>query len=122
MAYEQNPFENNEQENVEQEQDVPSEADLSLSSKDFGLGEAVPQQHQGQNRSPRQIESQTGRKPGTAKRTAGAKRQATRSAKGGALKKSKGRKQGQKSGKQKTSKKRPMAGKSAAQRRRRKAA
>src|SRR5436190_20784787 len=98
MADEQNRSGNEEEAVDEQqnEQDVPTESDLSLSSKDFGLGEAAPQQHQGQNRSPRQIESQTGRKPGTAKRTAGAKRQATRSAKGGALKKSKGRKQGQK--------------------------
>src|SRR3954452_11141677 len=116
MADEQNRSENDQEVLDEQqnEQDVPTESDLSLSSKDFGLGERAPQEQQGQNRSPRQIESQTGRKPGAAKRTAGAKRRATRSAKGGALKKSKGRKQGQKSGKQKTSKKRPMAGKSAA--------
>jgi len=126
MADEQERFEQEEAEQPGEGQqsgkNVPDESDLSLSSKDYGLGEEAPQQQQGQSRSPRQVESQTGRKPGAAKRTAGAKRQATRSARGGALKKSKGRKRGQKSGKQKTSKKRPMAGKSAAQRRRRRAA
>ena len=106
----------------QQQKNLPDDSDLSLSSADFGLGEEAPQQQQGQNRSPRQIESQAGRKPGMAKRTAGAKSQATRSARGGALKKAKGRKKPQKAGKQKTSKKRPMAGKSAAQRRRRRAA
>lgn len=97
---------------------VPSESDLSLSSEDRGLGDETPQEHQGGSRGVRRVESQAGRKPGFAKRTAGAKRQATRAAKGGALKKAKGRTGSQRAGKQKTSKKRPMAGKSAAQRRR----
>ena len=119
--FDQNPFEANEEQQDEQK-NLPDESDLSLSSKDYGLGEEAPQQQQGQSRSPRQVESQAGRKRGYAKRTAGAKAQATRAAKGGALKKAKGRKKSQKAGKQKTSKKRPMAGKSAAQRRRRKAA
>lgn len=65
------------------EDHVPTEADLQLSSSDLGLGEETPQQMQGQNRSPRQIESQAGRKPGFAKRTAGAEGQATRAARGG---------------------------------------
>jgi hypothetical protein len=107
---------------AEQQKNVPDETDLTLSSADYGLGDETPQQHQGQDRSVKRIESQAGRKAGRAKRTAGAKRQATRAAKGGALKKSKGRTGAQKAGKQKTSKKRPLAGKSAAQRRRRKAA
>lgn len=92
------------------EKNVPDRWDESLGSDDYGLGEETPQQHQGQNRSPRQIESQAGRKPGFAKRTAGAKGQATRAARGGALKKAKGRTGAQKAGKQKTSKKRPLAG------------
>ncbi len=65
------------------------------SAEDFG--EPGPRRHQGQNRSPRQIESQAGRKEGRAKRTAGAKNQATRAARGGALKKGKGKSRGQKS-------------------------
>ncbi len=69
-------------------------------AEDFG--EPGPTRHQGQNKSPRQIESQAGRKEGRAKRTAGAKSQATRAAKGGALKKAKGRTGSQKAGKQQT--------------------
>jgi hypothetical protein len=70
------------------------------SAEDFG--EVGPTRHQGQNKSPRQIESQAGRKEGRAKRAAGAKSQATRAAKGGALKKAKGRTGSQKAGKQQT--------------------
>ena len=57
----------------------------SPSAEDFG--EPGLEQQQGENRSPRQIESQAGRKPGFAKRTAGAKSQATRAALGGFEKK-----------------------------------
>ena len=64
------------------------------SAEDFG--EPGPEQQQGQSRSPRQVESQAGRKEGTAKRTAGAKSQATRAALGGALKKGKGKSKGEK--------------------------
>ncbi len=70
------------------------------SAEDFG--ELGPTRHQGASRSPHQVESLAGRKPGTAKRTAGAKSQATRAAKGGALKKAKGRTGSHKAGKQKT--------------------
>ncbi len=62
---------------------LPDQSDLQLSSSDYGLGEETPQKAQGQNRSVRQIESQAGRKPGFARRTAGAKSQPTRSARGG---------------------------------------
>jgi hypothetical protein len=65
------------------------------SAEDFG--EPGPETQEGQNRSPRQVESQAGRKPGFAKRTAGAKSQATRAALGGALKKGKGKSKGEKS-------------------------
>jgi hypothetical protein len=51
------------------------------SAEDFG--EPGPSRQQGQSRSPRQVESQAGRKPGFAKHTAGAKSQATRAALGG---------------------------------------
>jgi hypothetical protein len=64
------------------------------SAEDFG--EPGPKRQQGQNRSPRQVESQAGRKEGTAKRTAGAKSQPTRAARGGALKKGKGKSAGAK--------------------------
>ena len=55
------------------------------SAEDFG--ESGAQAQQGQSRSPRQIESQAGRKPGYARHTAGAKSQATRAARGGYQKK-----------------------------------
>ena len=58
------------------------------SAGDFGA--PGPQEQQGQDKGVVQVESQAGRKPGTAKRTAGAKSQATRAAKGGAEKKAKG--------------------------------
>jgi hypothetical protein len=57
----------------------------SPSSEDFG--EPGPARQQGESRSARQVESQAGRKPGFAKRTAGAKSQATRAALGGFEKK-----------------------------------
>jgi len=55
------------------------------SAEDFGEPGASGQE--GQSRSPRQVESQAGRKPGFDKRTAGAKAQATREALGGYAKK-----------------------------------
>ncbi len=55
------------------------------SAEDFG--ELGPTRQQGQSRSPRPVESQTGRKPGYARRTAGAKSQATRASRGGYEKK-----------------------------------
>ncbi len=73
------------------------------SAEDFG--EAGPVRHQGASRSAHQVESLAGRKPGTAKRTAGAKSQATRAAKGGALKKAKGRTGSQTVGKRQTRRK-----------------
>jgi len=120
---ERNELQSEEQEEV-QEQNVPSEADLSLSSEDRGLGEEAPQQQQGASRAVRRVESQAGRKTGFAKRTAGAKRQATRAAKGGALRKGKGKKRtgSEKAGRRQAGKKRPMAGKSPAQKKRRRAA
>ena len=57
----------------------------SLSAEDFG--EPGPPRHQGASRSPIKVESLAGRKPGFAKRTAGAKSQATRAARGGFEKK-----------------------------------
>lgn len=51
------------------------------SSEDVDEHDPSPQQ--GRSRSPRQVESQAGRKPGFAKRTAGAKSQATKEALGG---------------------------------------
>jgi len=53
------------------------------------FGEPGRQAQPGQSRSAHAVESQAGRKPGMAKRTAGAKSQATRAAKGGATKKAK---------------------------------
>jgi hypothetical protein len=126
MADELDRSEDIEQEEVEttEEQNVPSERDLSLSSEDRGLGEETPQEQQGGSRAVRRVESQAGRKTGFAKRTAGAKRQATRAAKGGALKKGKGKRAtgSQKAGRRQAGKKRPMAGKSPAQKKRRRAA
>jgi len=55
------------------------------SAEDFG--EPGSSGQEGQSRSPRQVESQAGRKPGFDKRTAGAKSQATREALGGYEKK-----------------------------------
>lgn len=57
----------------------------SPSAADFG--EPGPSRQQGASRSPRQVESQAGRKPGYALRTAGAKSQPTRAARGGYEKK-----------------------------------
>ncbi len=57
----------------------------SPSAEDFGEGGAQAQQ--GQSRSPRQVESQAGRKAGYARHSAGAKSQATRAARGGYQKK-----------------------------------
>ncbi len=57
----------------------------SPSAEDFG--EAGPSRHAGASRAPRIVESLAGRKPGFAKRTAGAKSQATRAALGGYEKK-----------------------------------
>lgn len=60
-------------------------SDEFLSSRD--LGEPANVGQQGQNRGVERVESQTGRKPGWATRTAGAKRDATRAAKGGLTRK-----------------------------------
>lgn len=60
-------------------------SDEFLSSDD--LGEPAEVGQQGQSRSVVRVESQTGRKPGWATRTAGAKREATRAAKGGLTRK-----------------------------------
>ncbi|HEV8523328.1 MAG TPA: 50S ribosomal protein L21 [Terriglobales bacterium] len=62
--------------------------DYFPSAADFGARGA--QKQQGQGKGVVQVESQAGRKAGAAKRTAGAKSQATRAAKGGAEKKAKG--------------------------------
>jgi hypothetical protein len=57
----------------------------SPSAQDFG--EPGASRQQGASRSPRQVESQAGRKPRYALRTAGAKSQGTRAARGGYEKK-----------------------------------
>jgi hypothetical protein len=59
--------------------------DEFLTSED--LGEPAEVAQQGQSRSVVRVESQAGRKPGWATRTAGAKREATRAAKGGLTRK-----------------------------------